>query len=123
MHKVLQSTDWSFLVGGEVVQICIGFNDVQIHLFKGLDVEGPSISINCEFKHRRAGELLSDKEEAHLRAVTLVSLLGKEIDNVRAAGEEALIVEFADGETLKILVDESPYEAFNVKGPHGLIVV
>jgi hypothetical protein len=125
MHKVLQSTDWSFLVAGEITQICIGFNDVQIHLVRGRgrDVESVSITIECEFEHRRAEELLSNHEETHLRATTLVSLLGKKVDNVRADAEDALTIGFDGDETVKIIVDESPYEAFNIKGPQGLIVV
>jgi hypothetical protein len=32
MYKILQSTDWSFLIGGEAIQVAIGLHDVQVAL-------------------------------------------------------------------------------------------
>jgi hypothetical protein len=94
MYKILQSTDWSFLIGGEVHQVAIGSNDVQVALFKDM-----KISIECDFRHERAGQLLSDATEMHVKAATLVSLLGKKVESVTAEGESALIMRFSDKET------------------------
>jgi hypothetical protein len=44
MYKILQSTDWSFLIGGEVIQVAIGLHDAQIAL-----VAKMHISIWCDF--------------------------------------------------------------------------
>jgi len=123
MYKILQSTDWLFLIGGEAIQVAIGKHDIQIALFKGKDAKSPRISIWSDFEHRRAGQILSDASEMHVKAATLVSLLGKTVDSVVADGEEELIIRFSGGETLSIIVDDAPYECFTVDGPEGLIVV
>lgn len=123
LHRVLQSTDWSFLVGGEVIQIAIGFHDVQLHLFRGKTITGPTISITCDFEHRRAGKLLSAAEESRFRATTLVSLLGKTVKRVAADGEKSLTVAFDGEEAVTIITDDEPYECFTVTGPDGLIAV
>ena len=123
LYRVLQSTDWSFLVGGEVIQVAIGFHDVQIHLFRDKTVTGPTISIGCDFEHRRAGVLLSGTEESRFRATTLVSLLGKAVKQVAADGEKSLTLVFDGGEAVTIITNDEPYECFTVTGRDGLIVV
>ena len=122
MYKILQSTDWSFLVGSEVIQVAIGLHDVQVALFKDKGDE-PLISIWCDFEHDRAGRELSDSKEGHVKAATLVSLLGKKLESVAAEGEDALKLRFDNDETLTILVNDQPYECFAVNGAAGLIVV
>jgi hypothetical protein len=118
MYKILQSTDWWFLIGGEAIQVAIGLHDVQVALFKDLH-----ISIWCDFEHKRAGKILSDAAEMNVKAASLVSLLGKTVESVAVHGEEALVVQFSDDETLTIVVDDAPYECFTVNGPGGLLVV
>jgi hypothetical protein len=122
MYKILQSTDWSFLVGGEVIQVAIGLYDVQVALFmdKG---RGPTIAIWCDFEHSRSGHALSNAPEFHIKAATLTSLLGKKLQNVAAEGEDALMLQFDNDETLTILVDDQPYECFKIDGPEGWLVV
>ena len=51
------------------------------------------------------------------------ALLGKTVESVAVHGEEALVVQFSDDETLTIIVDDAPYECFTVNGPGGLLVV
>jgi hypothetical protein len=123
MYKILQSTDWSLLIGGEVIQVAIGWNDVQVALFKDKGFRDAKISIWCDFEHKRAGQMLSNAAEMHVKATTLVSLLGKTVESVAASGEDALVLQFGNDETLTIIVDDAPYECFSVNGPDGLIVV
>jgi hypothetical protein len=123
MYKLLQSTDWSFLAGCEVIQVAIGMYDVQVAFFKDKGSASPAISIWHDFKHERAGKTLSDAPETHIKATTLVSLLGKTVASIVADGEEALILQFTGDETLSIVVDDEQYESFSVAGPNGLIVV
>lgn len=118
LYRILQSTDWSFLIGAEVGQIAIGSHQVQIAL-----LSGGTISIEADFVHARSGKVLSEGTSIPERAATLVTLLGKLIKSVDADGENALSLSFSGDETLKILVDDSPYEAFQISRPEGLIVV
>jgi hypothetical protein len=118
VYRILQTTDWSFLIGGEVIQVAIGLHNVQLALFKDI-----SISIECDFKHERAGRVVSGASEMHVRAATLVSLLGKTVQRVMADGEVALVLQFGGEETVTILVNDEPYECFHVNGPAGLIIV
>jgi hypothetical protein len=59
----------------------------------------------------------------HIKAATMVSLLGKKVEGVTAEGESALIIGFSDNETLSIIIDDAPYERFTINSPLGLIVV
>jgi hypothetical protein len=118
MYKILQSTDWSFLIGGEVQQVAIGLHDVQIHLFKDM-----GIGMTCDFEHKRPWHILPFDTEMHVKAATLVSLPGKKVEGVTANGEESLIVRFTSKETLTIIVDDEPYESFVVTKPGETIVV
>src|SRR5260370_14400518 len=99
MYKILQSTDWSFLIGGEVQQVAIGLHDVQVHLFKDM-----SIGMSCDFERKRPWRPPSFDTEMHVKAATLVSLLGKKVESVTANGEESLIVHFTGKEALTIIV-------------------
>jgi hypothetical protein len=121
MYKILQSTDWSFLIGAEVIQVAIGLHDVQVAMFKS-NGKGPAISIWCDFEHRRAGQKLSDSAEVHVKAATLVSLLGKKLESAAAEGEEALMLRFDNDEMLTILVGDHSHECFKVDGPEGWFI-
>lgn len=55
MYKILQSTDWSFLIGGEVIQVAIGLHDVQVALFKNKLVKDLLVSIWCDSTHNVPG--------------------------------------------------------------------
>ena len=118
LSGILQSTDWSFLVGGEVIQIAIGVRQIQVALFKDM-----LISIESDFIHERSGQGLSQAAIFAEKATTLVSLLGKVIERVEADAERALIVHFSGNETLVIVAKAKPYESFQVNGPNGLLVV
>ena len=121
LYRILQSTDWSFLIGAEVTQIAIGFHQVQVALFKNrVDT---TISMETDFIHERSGQVLSEATSTPDRAATLVTLIGKQIENVRADGENALFISFSGSETLKIMVDDERYEDFTIDGPAGLLVV
>lgn len=118
MYRILQSTDWSFLVGNIVEQICIGSFQVQVHLSN--DVH---ISIEYDFIHIRDDRILSETSGLSGKATSLVSLLGKNVERVNPEGEEALSIEFSEGETLKVLVSIDPYESFHVTVVRDTIVV
>jgi len=106
------------LVGGEVIQIAIGFHQLQVNL-----TENIGIYIETDFAHEQSGRPLSDATDLPTRSTTLISLLGKVVERVEAEAESALIIHFSGGETLKIFPDDAPYESFQVTGPQGLIVV
>lgn len=118
MYKVLQSVDWSFLVGCEVEQVAIGLYQVQVHLSKDV-----SISINSDFAHERNGPPASDATALHLKAASLVNLLGRQVQRVEPHGEESLSLYFDDRQKLAVLVDDEPYESFTVSAPGDTIVV
>lgn len=118
MYRILQSTDWSFLIGTVVEQICIGSYQVQVHLSK--DVH---ISIEYDFVHARNGGVLNETPGLSCKAASLVSLLGKNVERVNPEDEEALSIEFSEGETLRLLVNTDPYESFHITIVNDTIVV
>lgn len=120
MYKILQSTDWSFLMGREVEQIAIGLYQVQVHLSDDI-----SISIGNDFVHEQNDALRPGTTSFHLKAASLANLLGHRVESIKAKAEESLALGFDDGQKLVILVgpDGEPYESFTVSRPGETIVV
>ncbi|MBS0518955.1 MAG: hypothetical protein JSR90_09690 [Proteobacteria bacterium] len=118
MHRLLQRTDWSFLVGAEVMQIVIGRHDIQIVLSDAI-----VIAIHSGFEHTRRGHELSTAGDTARRATTLVSLLGRKIQRVAAEGEEALVLSFDNHEVLALLVAGGAHESLAITHRNRIVAV
>lgn len=79
--------------------------------------------MTCDFEHKRPWLTPPFDTEIHVKAATLVSLLGKKVEGVTANGEESLIVRFTRKETLTIIVDDETYESIVVTKPGEATVV
>jgi hypothetical protein len=107
MYQRLDTIDWSFLLGKKVQQICIGPYDIQIHMFPDafLRLESP-----FEHKGIKGSSLWSGGEPE--KATTLVSLMGHSVEKVVAEGDDALIIEYDNGELIKIHMKKGGYHSF-----------
>jgi hypothetical protein len=118
MYGIPEDVDLGFLIGTEVLQICIGKWDVQIHLFDGV-----GITIESAFQHLPEGNTIRVEPSTARQATTLVSLLGASISQVSRESDKVLAMHFSNGDTLRIIDDSPQYEAFHIGWRDRLIVV
>ncbi len=124
MYKLPPGEDFSFLVGKEVSQLCIGLYDVQLHFLKDSPISigvdpGPVRS----FDHRTSHPRSSAVGRMPAAAATLVSLLGTKIQRVVVEDTVTLAIYFDNNEELRIFDSSDCYESFTIGGPDGLIIV
>jgi hypothetical protein len=118
VYGVPDSAEWLFLVGREVLQVCVGLHQVSLK-FDG----EVSINIECEFDHASTTGGLPLGLGLPQKAAHLVSLLGTKVARVSSEGGKALTVRFTNKETLKIYDSNEIYESFQVIAPGKEIIV
>jgi hypothetical protein len=117
MSNILQAEDFSFLRGKEVIQICFGLYQIQMHLF-----ENVSICWEHRFDHKGRGAISADMTESLTRDTTLLSLLGQTVERVVTSTHNALILQFSNNEALTIFVSGGPYESVSITAPGKHII-
>ncbi|GLQ98169.1 hypothetical protein [Dyella mobilis] len=117
MYKLDRNTDFSFLAGVHIDQICVstgastiaGDRQVVIKIFGGFAI-GQSRPPLKRFE----GEIED--------AVALFSLLGDGIKSANAAVDGGLELAFDSGTVLEIFSDNDQYECFTVENGDVLVV-
>ncbi len=110
MYGIPDDIDWSFLVGKELLQACIGLHQMQLRFDDDI-----LLSIEGDFDHFRGeGTSLAGVRELPQKAATLLSLLGLKVATVRRRGRKTLALEFSSGETLWIHDSNESCESFQV---------
>lgn len=118
MYGLPANMDWNFLVGRELIQMCVGIHQVLLR-FDG-DV---SVSIECVFEHSFPGAKTHSCTNLAHRAKSLVTLLGTRVERVDGKSHEALVLSFSNHETLQIHDSNEMHESFLVHAPGIEIVV
>jgi hypothetical protein len=111
-------TDLSFLAHAILIQLCVGENEVILHL-------EPSIAITIESSVRleHSDGALFSSEDAREMASRLLPLLGKRIVEASVARPGSLRLTWTDGEVLDVLDSSKPYESYSIMHGDSLIVV
>jgi len=118
MNGIPSDADWSFLVGKELLQVCIGLHQVALRF----DCE-VAVNIECNFEHLRPATHKHSQTALSTHATTLVSLLGSRIESATSEGTKTLALSFTNAEILKIHDDSASYESFQVLAPGIQIIV
>jgi Family of unknown function (DUF6188) len=118
VYGVPDSPEWSFLVGREVLQICVGLHQVILR-FDG----EVSMDIECEFDHSGATAKVPFGATLPSKAAGLVSLLGSKVASVASESGKTLAIVFTNKEILKIHDSNEIYESFQVTSPDKEIIV
>jgi hypothetical protein len=124
MYGVPLEEDWSFFLGKEVEQLCIGPYDVQLG-FNGnirISIQGDEPVEKC-FDHITALQSLSPVKGLPGKAASLVSLIGTSVQRVIVEDPVTLAMFFSNADELRIFDCSRSYESFTIDGPNGLIVV
>ena len=118
VYGVPDSIEWSFLVGREVLQVCIGLHQVSLR-FDGQ----VSINIECDFDHAPAADTFRSQSSLPHKVASLVSLLGNKVTSAIRKGGKFLEIRFANEEMLKLYDSNELYESFQVTTPDKEIIV
>jgi hypothetical protein len=125
MYKVALDEDWSFLLGKQLEQVCIGSYNVQLHFnhHAAISIQGDD-SAGKYFFHKTAARSSPTVGKIAEIAVSLISLLGASVLKVTAENSTTLALYFSNLEELRIYDTSDSFESFTVDGgPNGLIVV
>ncbi|MBP7745225.1 MAG: hypothetical protein KA383_03775 [Phycisphaerae bacterium] len=118
MYGIPSDADWSFLVGKELLQVCIGLHQVALR-FDG----EVAVNIECDFEHLRPAMDKHSQAALSTQATTLVSLLGSRIERATSEANQTLALSFTNAEVLKVHDDSASYESFQVLAPGIQIIV
>ncbi len=118
MYGVPDSAEWSFLVGREVLQVCIGLHQVSLR-FDGQ----VSMNIECDFDHTPVADTLHSRSGLPQKAAGLVSLPGSKVISATSKDGKILEIRFANKETLKLYDSNELYESFQVTTSEKEIIV
>jgi hypothetical protein len=125
MHGLPADTDLSFLVGAELVQVCIGYNEVVLHFLRPDNPTAPYPSITIESEVRlvypNEREFTSDAPLAI--GPTLLPLLRIPITMASAVPPGTLRLQVSSGHVLDVIDAEEHYESYTVTNGNHVIVV
>jgi hypothetical protein len=117
--------DLSFLVGREVIQVCLGSSQVQLH-FSALDVmrgDYVEIFVESELTHISSSGVESSYVILTASAPMLTALLGATVNGASREAPGTLCLQFETGDRLKIHDNSEHYESYQIKQGNKLIVV
>jgi hypothetical protein len=125
MNGLPADTDLTFLVGAELVDVCIGHNEVILHFLPADDPTAPYPSITIEsevrlvFPNKR--EFTSDAPLTIGPA--LLALLRVPITGASAAPPGTLRLQLSSGHVLEVIDSSEHHESYTITNGDRVIVV
>ena len=118
MYGLPDNINLDFLKGKELLQVCVGFNDLILNFDENIVL---SITSKCRYE---CSVKSMDIDNYTSSASLICSMLGKKIIDASSKDGKHLVVKF-DNECQLIIYDDSEYyESYLIKGsPNGDIVV
>ncbi len=114
MYGLSKQTDLAFMLGNEVLQVCIGRYQAILNCTSDL-----SISLECDF----AGGRVAADQQLPGSAIPLLGLLGSSISRAEIVGGGDLVLICSNGEVMRIYDSSSEYESYQITAPGRHIVV
>ena len=118
MHPFPQATDFNFLIGAELEQVCLGQWQIQLNFDKA------RIFVEGELEHvEKSGNLHRHNTDVdRLSPIFLHRLFGQKIHSIEAE-PFCLSLAFNDGDIIRILSDDGPYECGQIYDRAGHLTV
>lgn len=131
MHPIPLHTDWSFLVGKTVTQVCLGRYDAQIHLSEYVSIYlfDPGDHVRLHRSEKLGENLIRDLVafEGNDRILrlnqSLVCLVGEQVRSAHTIGDHCLSIEFESHDTLELSSKCEEYECFQVTSGDWSIIL
>jgi hypothetical protein len=118
MYGIPKTTDFGFLLGKVVEQVCLGQYQTQVHL------DDASISIECKhalFVAEGLREIVWERDEFPSEGIS--HLLGQTLSEVAVEESGALELTFSQGDRLSLFDESEQYESFQITCGDRWIVV
>jgi anthranilate/para-aminobenzoate synthase component II len=119
VYGLKEGTDIRFLENLEVIQVCLGLFQVQIHFVGG------SVSIEGKFIHEIAeGSVSVTHERGTLaRGSRLERLLGARVKQARVIANGTTSLVFSNGDRILVFDDSEQCEAYQINTKQGALIV
>ena len=112
MRGVPADLDLGFLQGAEVVQLCLGRHQLQVHFH-------PSASINVEGRWELEGEagrlIDTGSPGAAGESCRLIRILGRQVVGFVVAAPTSFALNFDDGLVWRVYDSSSEFESFSIQ--------
>jgi hypothetical protein len=118
MYGVPADLDLGFLHGAELIQVCLGLQQVQFHFHPA-----GSVYVEGGWELFDAGGARLDGQHygPHRPPYQLHRLLGRRVVGSEVSAPDWFALRFEGGEVLKVFDDSPQYESFRIQ-PGGIIV-
>jgi hypothetical protein len=123
MYEIPSNVDWSFLVGKEVVQLCIGSYDIQLNFHGDFNISMFVDQPTKSFHHTTTHTNTCTVGGVPGGAITLISLLGATVQRVVVENSRILALYFSNHEELRLYETGDGYESFTISGPNVRLIV
>jgi hypothetical protein len=112
MYGVPDGLDLSFLHGAELIQVCLGLSQIQLHF-----LPDGNISVEGEWELLGADGAIFDRSEPspRSRAFQLHRLLGKQVVQTQVTPPTSVTLRFEGGDLLRIFDSSTQYESFSIQ--------
>jgi hypothetical protein len=118
MYRLAQTEDISFLIGIEIIQICVGRNEVIVN-----GEQDVRITMLGDFSFARAGAPPTRYSVPKEGGAALLELLNDHVDDASATAQGGLNLRFRSGAVLWIYDDNDQFESFWIRSRNREIIV
>ena len=118
MNGLPKNKDLTFLLGKELIQVCVGLHQ-KIIRFDG----ETSITLECEYKVLNVEVDEGEVSTSCSGTAKLLKILGSRITGVTNEGSGELSIAFSNGSVLVVYDSNSEYESYQLSDPTQTIVV
>jgi len=119
MYGLDKSEDFQFLIGKELLQLCIGHYQLILNFTEQL-----AITVECSLRLTdNKGSTAEIRSAAPDLSKNLDCLIGSTIESVNIKSKGELILKFSHGYTLAILDSNKDTESFTITMPNHEIIV
>jgi hypothetical protein len=119
MRGLKKGVDLSFFIGRELIQICVGQNEVILRFHK----EDLWIRIQSEIVHEDSLKRRCSYNNYSIAALSIGNLLGHRITHVHGTEDGTLSLSFDNDEKLEILDTDPAFESYAISHDGVMISV
>ena len=118
MYGLSPDTDFGFLIGASLLQVCVGENEVIANLYSDM-----SVMIASTVRVAAHGGTVETFDDAKSLGVALLPLLGRVIQDAGGMSDGTLRLVWDDGTIVEIVDSWKEFESYTVRNGEVLIVV
>jgi hypothetical protein len=118
VYRLKADEDLRFLVDTELLQVCVGRNEIVLALFDNI-----RITVLSRFSVAGVGDTAKEYEDPVEGAPALLALIGDTVVSARAREDGGLCLVFRSGAVVSVYDDSDEFESFTIANGTRLIVV